>query len=183
MDMKRLLLIALVALGGWSCDSKEASDEDFARDLAVDSGPDSDLVEDLTEIDAVGDVEDEAEVRADMNADTETDADDVESDTQPPIEVGSVSRDKRFDVEVTEDVVFAQGLTHTSWGAPDPTTMDLLLDVYRPIRENPPPMPVAVVIHGGGFRGGTHKHRALSEMAMHFAERGWVARAKASRKR
>ena len=76
---------------------------------------------------------------------------------------------------MTEDLVFGQGLANSDWNANDNQPFDLLVDVYRPIRDNPPRMPVVVVIHGGGFTGGTHKHAALSDMAHSFAERGWVA--------
>jgi para-nitrobenzyl esterase len=96
-------------------------------------------------------------------------------DTATPIEVGSVSKTTLFEVKVIENVVFGQGLTHSEWNADDGQPMDLLLDVYRPVRDNPPPMPVVVVIHGGGFVGGTHKHAQLSAMAEGFAGRGFVA--------
>lgn len=89
--------------------------------------------------------------------------------------VGTVFDEPIFDVEVTEDVVFAQGLAHSAWNADDGVPMDLLLDVYQPVRENPPEMPVVVLIHGGGFKGGTHKKPELVAMARSFASRGWVA--------
>ncbi len=92
-----------------------------------------------------------------------------------PSDVGVVYNEKKFEVKVTEDVVFAQGLTHSSWGVGDGTPMDLLLDVYEPVRDNPAPMPVVVVIHGGGFVGGSKGHQVLSGMARGFAERGWVS--------
>jgi para-nitrobenzyl esterase len=105
------------------------------------------------------------------------------ADTKPPEEdatslpeaVGSIFEKAQFEVKVTEDIVFGQGLTHSTWNANDGEPMDLLLDVYQPVRDAPPPMPVVVVIHGGGFVGGTHKHAQLSSMAKGFAERGWVA--------
>ena len=96
-------------------------------------------------------------------------------DTSVPEEVGAVYKTPTFEVEVTEDLVFGQGLANSDWNANDNQPFDLLVDVYRPVRDNPPKMPVVVVIHGGGFTGGTHKHAALSDMAHSFAERGWVA--------
>ena len=90
-------------------------------------------------------------------------------------DVGSVFNEMTFDVEVTEDVVYAQGLTHSDWSEADGVPMDLLLDVYKPIRANPPKMPVIVFIHGGGFKGGSHKKPEFVQMAHSFAARGWVA--------
>lgn len=92
-----------------------------------------------------------------------------------PGTVGNVSNTKTFEVQVTKDVVFGQGLTRSSWDASDGMPMDLLLDVYEPVRDKADPMPVVVVIHGGGFVGGTKSHAALSDMAQRFAERGWVS--------
>ncbi len=86
----------------------------------------------------------------------------------------AVFAEKAFDVKVTEDVVFGQGLTHTGWqdGAGQP--MDLTLDVFEPIGHDATSKPVVVVIHGGGFVSGSSKHKPLTAMATTFAERGWV---------
>ena len=89
--------------------------------------------------------------------------------------VGAVLAEDTFEVEVTEDVVFAQGLTHSDWRTSDGTPMDLLLDVYRPVRTEAPKMPVVVFIHGGSFMGGSHKKPEFVRMATSFASRGWVA--------
>ena len=79
--------------------------------------------------------------------------------------VGAVLAEDTFEVEVTEDVVFAQGLTHSDWRTSDGTPMDLLLDVYRPVRTEAPKMPVVVFIHGGSFMGGSHKKPEFVRMA------------------
>ena len=89
--------------------------------------------------------------------------------------VGRIHAEGTFEVEVTEDLVYAQGLAHADWRSADSMPMDLLLDVYQPVRDNPPKMPVIVFIHGGGFRGGSHKKPEFQEMARSFASRGWVA--------
>ncbi|MEO0493880.1 MAG: alpha/beta hydrolase, partial [Actinomycetota bacterium] len=83
--------------------------------------------------------------------------------------------DAEFDVAVTNDVVYAQALSHESWGSDEAKTIDLLLDVYEPVRDDDVVMPAVVMIHGGGFTGGSKEHQALSDMAYWFAERGWVA--------
>ena len=96
-------------------------------------------------------------------------------DSDATAQVSSVFSSATFDVQVTEDVVYGQGLAHAEWRAGDGMPIDLLLDIYQPIRENPSNMPVVVLIHGGGFKGGTHKKPEFVEMARTFAERGWVA--------
>lgn len=100
-----------------------------------------------------------------------TDADVVRAVAVPP----AVFVDATFDVRMTSDVVYAQALSHDSWGGEETETIDLLLDVYEPIRTDDAVMPAVVMIHGGGFTGGSKEHRALSGMATWFAERGWVA--------
>ena len=89
--------------------------------------------------------------------------------------VAPVFDDPTFDVRVTTDVVYGQALSHETWGSEEAETIDLLLDVYEPVRSDDVTMPAVVMIHGGGFTGGSKEHRALSEMAYSFAERGWVA--------
>ena len=69
--------------------------------------------------------------------------------------VGAVFAEATFDVTVTEDVVYAQGLTHDEWDSDDAEPTDLLLDVYEPVRSDDVVMPALVVIHGGGWQGGT----------------------------
>ncbi len=97
------------------------------------------------------------------------------TDEVPNAPIAAVFNDSTFEVEVTEDVVFAQGMAHPEWGSEEGMPIDLVLDVYQPVRENPPAMPVIVFIHGGGFKGGTHKKPEFQTMARTFAERGWVA--------
>ncbi len=101
----------------------------------------------------------------------------------PPVDAAGPSIDPAgpvfaaatFEVRETEDVVFAQGLSHAVWGSGPGQPMDLTLDIFEPIGHEHPAKPVVVVIHGGGFTGGSSKHAALSAMARAFAERGWVA--------
>ena len=89
--------------------------------------------------------------------------------------VASVSRTPIFNVDVTEDVVYAQGQTHAAFGGPVSGTMDLLLDVYTPDRTTDAPLPAVVIIHGGGFTGGSKTADAFVNLSMDFASRGFVA--------
>ena len=80
-----------------------------------------------------------------------------------------------FDVEVTEDVIYAQGLVHADWRSAESMPMDLLLDVYQPVRDNPPKMPVIVFIRGGAFQGGSHKNQSFKRWrALLRHEAGWL---------
>lgn len=90
-------------------------------------------------------------------------------------EAAAVAADPRYEVEVTEDVVYAKGLSHAAGSGAAGAEMDLLLDVYEPVRFDGVPMPAVVLIHGGGFTGGSKQAGPLVDMAYWFAERGWVA--------
>ena len=88
--------------------------------------------------------------------------------------VASVYAAPAFEVVMTEDIVYAQGLSHETWGSDSAETMDLLLDVYEPVRSDDAVMPAIVMIHGGGFNGGSKSTSWISQWAPWFAERGWV---------
>ena len=91
-----------------------------------------------------------------------------------PDGVAAVFAEPTFEVVATEDVVYAQGLSHDTWGSDAVETMDLLLDVYEPVRSDDAVMPAIVMIHGGGFTGGSKSTRWISQWGPWFAERGWV---------
>ena len=95
----------------------------------------------------------------------------VEAAPQPD-GVAAVFAEPTFEVVVTEDVVYAQGLSHDAWGSNAVETMDLLLDVYEPVRSDDTVMPAIVMIHGGGFTGGSKSTRWISQWGPWFAERG-----------
>ncbi|MEM8922690.1 MAG: alpha/beta hydrolase [Actinomycetota bacterium] len=99
----------------------------------------------------------------------------VATATTGVVAVDAVFAEPTFEVQVTEDVVYGQGLTHDDWSGTNPQMRNLTLDVYQPLRDDATAMPVVVMIHGGGFRSGSSKHGALSAMAERFAARGWVA--------
>ena len=83
-----------------------------------------------------------------------------------------VREDTTYSVTVTE-LSYGQGPTHSDWGGPVTGTVDLMLDVYEPV-DAPPGRPAMVVIHGGGFTGGSKTAMAYVALSEYFAERGWV---------
>ena len=89
-------------------------------------------------------------------------------------DIASVYAEPLFEVAMTKDIVYAQGLSHETWGSESAEAMDLLLDVYEPVRFDDAVMPAIVMIHGGGFNGGSKRTGWISEWAPWFAERGWV---------
>lgn len=93
-----------------------------------------------------------------------------------PITVGNeipvVQSAASFPVLVDENMVYAEGLGHTSTSTSS-TMVPLLLDVYYP-DNNSTNRPLFMFIHGGGFQGGTKIKPEIVNMANHFASRGWV---------
>jgi acetyl esterase/lipase len=84
-----------------------------------------------------------------------------------------VRQESTYNVTVTE-LVYGQGQAHSSWGGPVTGTIDLKLDIYEPVNA-PPGRPAMVIVHGGGFKGGSKTADAYENFAHYFAERGWVA--------
>ncbi|MEC7948675.1 MAG: alpha/beta hydrolase [Myxococcota bacterium] len=70
--------------------------------------------------------------------------------------------------------VYGKGQRHIAWNGPVDDIVDLLLDVYEPV-DAPPGRPAVVVIHGGGFTGGSRTNENSVEFARYFAERGFVS--------
>ncbi|MEM9292394.1 MAG: alpha/beta hydrolase fold domain-containing protein [Acidobacteriota bacterium] len=78
-----------------------------------------------------------------------------------------------YNVSVTEDIVYGTGEV----GSPTTRQKDLLLDLYQPIGAQDATgelSPALVLIHGGGFVGGTRKEGLLVNTAEELAARGWV---------
>ncbi len=80
-------------------------------------------------------------------------------------------RQPRFQVKKTTDVVYGQGKVKL----PAPGEKDLLLDLFEPQGENLPPLrPAMVVIHGGGFKGGSRRAANMAGLCHELASRGFV---------
>lgn len=79
--------------------------------------------------------------------------------------------DPQFDVEVSPAIVYGQGAVDPA----SPGTIDLLLDLYRPVGPGvPSPAPAFLLIHGGGFTGGSRSQSELVQIAQGLASRGYA---------
>ena len=85
----------------------------------------------------------------------------------------SVWADSTFEVLFEDNVVYGSGMSHDGWGGPVIDTIALELDVYAPDNQEEG-RPALVVIHGGGFFGGSNEKRAFVELSNQYASRGWV---------
>jgi len=86
-----------------------------------------------------------------------------------------VWRDATFDVNVTTDIVYGQGLTCKS-SYINCTAMNLTLDMYYPIGPHVPEVkPAYILCHGGGNSGGAKGQGCFVGSAKFFASRGFVA--------
>ena len=85
----------------------------------------------------------------------------------------SVWTNPTFEVLFEDNVVYGSGLSHDGWGGPVVDTISLELDVYAPDNDEGG-RPALVIIHGGGFFGGSNEQGALVDLSNEYASRGWV---------
>ena len=97
------------------------------------------------------------------------DNDNITLDTNRPI----VKQDATYEVIVTEDLIYAEGLSHDSLNSINSSVMPLLMDSYVP-NNNSQNRPLLMLIHGGGFIDGTKQKEPLVAMANYYAARGFV---------
>jgi para-nitrobenzyl esterase len=79
-----------------------------------------------------------------------------------------------YNVFTDTSVVYAKGLSHKSINSSTYTVLDLKLDIYRPNNNNTK-RPAIILIHGGGFNGGSRTDPNIVNLAKYFSSRGWVA--------
>lgn len=96
----------------------------------------------------------------------------VSSESQITIPI--VKNEKSYNVIINEDIVYAEGLSHESINSDNSKTIPLKLDIYSP-DNNSTYRPVVILIHGGGFSGGSKSHDKIVNIANYFASRGFVA--------
>ena len=88
------------------------------------------------------------------------------------ITVSGLFLDSDFAVQIESDVVYATGAVRS----PTVGEIDLLLDVYRSAGANLPALrPGFILIHGGGFTGGTKSNATMVAFGNAYAQRGYVA--------
>ena len=85
----------------------------------------------------------------------------------------TVKLNTTYEVNITEDIIYAEGLSHNSWNSPNTTVVPLLMDSYVP-ENNLQNRPLLMLIHGGGFSGGSKQQETLVAMANYYASRGFV---------
>lgn len=85
----------------------------------------------------------------------------------------TVQTDSTFVVNIEEDIVYADGLSHENTNSQNYTRIPLRLDVYAPDNDSEN-RPVYVFIHGGGFSGGSKQQSQIQELGNFYAARGWV---------
>ncbi len=79
--------------------------------------------------------------------------------------------DPMFDVSITHGITYRIAEIQSP-----PGDFRLLLDLYEPIGEDAPPLrPGLILIHGGGFTGGSRTNPALVEICTEMASRGYSA--------
>lgn len=85
-----------------------------------------------------------------------------------------VTSKSTYNILTDTGVVYAKGLKHRSINSATYTSLDLKLDVYKPANDAGK-RPAIMLIHGGGFVGGSRTDPNIVNLARYFSSRGWVA--------
>ncbi len=78
-----------------------------------------------------------------------------------------------YEVNVIEDIIYAEGLSHDSWNSTNTSIAPLNMDSYVP-ENDLKNRPLLMLIHGGAFIGGSKQQDALVDIANYYASRGFV---------
>ncbi|MEL6672825.1 MAG: alpha/beta hydrolase [Bacteroidota bacterium] len=97
----------------------------------------------------------------------------VETPEPGPGDTPIVYAEATYDIQRFPDITYAEGLSHDAINSPDPKVMPLLLDAYVPDNELTK-RPAMLLIHGGGFQGGSRKAESIVNLCEYFTARGWV---------
>ena len=89
------------------------------------------------------------------------------------ISAPTVKLNAAYEVSITEDITYAEGLSHDSWNSANNSVIPLEMDSYVP-DNNLQNRPLLMLIHGGAFYGGSKQQDALVNMANYYASRGFV---------
>lgn len=96
-----------------------------------------------------------------------------DADAGPAAKPPTVRASAAYDVVTKTDIVYAKALVDAKWGAVAGKEIDLQLDSFAPKAPLPGLMPALVLIHGGGFTGGSRKDGNMVAQAKYLAARGW----------
>ena len=91
----------------------------------------------------------------------------------PEISAPTVKLNTTYEVNITEDITYAEGLSHDSWNSANTSVVPLLMDSYVPDNDLQN-RPLLMLIHGGAFVGGSKQQEAIVDMANYYASRGFV---------
>lgn len=84
-----------------------------------------------------------------------------------------VTEAETYQVNIQEDIIYAEGLINDSLNSQNVMSAPLLLDLYTPVNESEN-RPLFMFIHGGAFKNGSKKQAAIINIAKFYASRGWV---------
>ena len=85
----------------------------------------------------------------------------------------TVKLNATYEVTITEDIIYAEGLSHDSWNSSNTNEVPLFMDSYVP-ENDLQNRPLLMLIHGGAFVGGSKQQEAIVDMANYYASRGFV---------
>ena len=85
----------------------------------------------------------------------------------------TVKLNATYEVTITEDIIYAKGLSHDSWNSSNTNEVPLFMDSYVP-ENDLQNRPMLLLIHGGAFVGGSKQQEAIVDMANYYASRGFV---------
>ena len=91
----------------------------------------------------------------------------------PETSAPTVKLNTTYEVTITEDITYAEGLSHDSWNSANTSVVPLLMDSYVP-ENDLQNRPLLMLIHGGAFVGGSKQQEAIVDMANYYASRGFV---------
>ena len=102
-----------------------------------------------------------------------TDAGTPGTDAGSSATVPAIRREATYTV-LSSTHVYGEGLRHSTWGGVATGPVELRLDLFEP-QGAPPGRPALVIVHGGGFTGGSRTQAELRSFAEYFTSRGWVS--------
>ena len=92
----------------------------------------------------------------------------VQQDKPPKVKVQAT-----YEVSITKNVLYAEGLKHTSINSADCVRKPLKLDIYEP-KNKKKNRPAYMFVHGGSFINGSKEQEEIIHLAHYYASRGWV---------